>query len=261
MARRRNKRDDKGGMKAGLIWVGSLVILFAGLVGGYMMLKKSQSDNATEKETGCLSDRPTPEAVLFMVDTTDRLSEKNADHVVTSIRDMAGALPRYSRVIVVPFANDVAAPLTPVFSQCLPGHGKDARLDESARLVEDAYGKFESALNELDGKLKSLSDAPTSPITQQIINAASNPALHWTGESKTLVLFSDGLESTIYWTKELRLKAPPTRILDRVKVEYHELGNTKNSRLQTVQLREQWREWFDKAGATVKMTAPGYASN
>lgn len=261
MAQRRMRPGNgRKNSLSGLIWVTSLTVLLVGIVGAYFALKQSQTANATDAETGCLSGRLAPEAVLFMVDTTDRLNDKNADHVVMSIRDMTDQLPRYSHVIVVPFGNDTSMPLVPLFSQCLPGHGKDARLDESARFVEEGYKRFEGALSQLGNTLKKQADASTSPITQQIINAASNPALHWKGDTKTLVLYSDGLESTIYWTKELKLKDPPPRILDRVKVEYHELGNVKSYRLQTPNLREQWRTWFDKAGATVRMTAPGYAT-
>lgn len=259
MVRDRRRRRKSNGY-SGPIWVVALTLLLLGIVGAYLALKGQQGENATDETTGCLKNRPAPEAVMFMVDTTDRLSEANAELVVTAVHDMADKLPRYSKVIVVPFGNDLASPLQPVFSQCLPGRGDEAGLAESPRFVEESYGKFDSAVRKLGDRLQNLSDAETSPITQQIVRAASTPVLHWQAETRTLVLFTDGLESTVYWTKELKLREPPNRILDRVKVEYYELGNERNGRFQTAQLREQWRSWFEKAGAAVRMTAPGYAS-
>jgi hypothetical protein len=134
-------------------------------------------------------------------------------------------------------------------------------LDESGRFVDEAFAGFERTLDDLSNKLQTLPDAKTSPITAQITRVASDPVLHWAGEKKTLVLFSDGLESSIYWTKQLKLEDPAPRILDGVSVEYFELGNAKAKRLQSDQMREQWHNWFEKAGANVRMTAPGYAAN
>ncbi|KRB86134.1 hypothetical protein ASE00_05195 [Sphingomonas sp. Root710] len=257
------RRGRKGGKEAvsGIIWLAALAVLLAGVTGGYMYLKRSQAVHVTDADTGCLSASTTPEADLFMVDATDHLSAATANEVVQAIRDRVKELPRYSQVIIVAFGDDTSTPLAPLFSHCLPGQAKDARLDESGRFLDDAYVGFEKALLDMSTKLQNLPDAPTSPITAQITRAASNPVLHWTGDKRTLVLFSDGLESSIYWTKNLKLREPAPHILDGVSAEYFELGNARAKRLQTEDMREEWKRWFDKAGASVRMTAPGYAAS
>jgi hypothetical protein len=236
------------------------VLLAVGIVAGYWWLKGKQVEHETEDETGCLAHRGTPNAVMFMVDTTDRLSPANAEYVISAIRDVVGKLPRYSRVIVVPFGDDTATPLRPIFSRCLPGRAEDAGLDESGRFIAEAYKGFEGSIADLSNTLRSQPDAPSSPITQQVIRVASDPELHWQGDKRTLVVFTDGLESSIYWTKKLQLKDPTPHILEGVDVEYHEVGNPRAKQLQTDDLREKWKEWFAKAGANVRVTAPGFPS-
>lgn len=260
MNRTRGGRGSAGKGRGGYVWMGVLVALAVFMVTGFAYLKGISSANAADKETGCLTSGKVPQAVLFMVDATDQLSPETAKRVVSVIRDEAEQLPQYSRLIVVPFGDDVAAPFEPMFNACLPGTAKDARLDQSPRFVQEAHDKFLNSLDRLSEKLQGLHDSRTSPITAQIVKAASDPLLHWKGEQKTLVLLSDGLESSIYWTRNLQLKTPPKGILDDVRVEYFELGNEKAARLQSDQMRQQWKNWFESAGASVRMTAPGYSA-
>lgn len=256
MAKLGQARDGGGGA----IWLIALAVLGAALVGGWFYLHRRAEQTMVTEETGCLQNAAAPRAAMFMIDSTDRLSPETAKHVIDTIKQDAAALPRFSRVILVPFDDDTARPLKPIFSKCLPGSGKDAGIDENARFLEIARHEFDQSLDKLEDTLTGLPPSKTSPISTQIVRAASDPVLEWKGAKRTLVLLSDGLESSIYWTRTLKLPEPPHGLLDGVDVEYVELGNEKAGKLQSDQMRQQWRSWFEKAGGDVRMTAPGYAA-
>jgi hypothetical protein len=260
-----------GGSGAGRGQVGSgpgrLVAILAGVALlaaiGYFGFKYYQGRvaRATDAETGCLTGAPTPQAMLVMVDATDRLSRENAQRIRSRINDAVAELPRYGRVIIVPFGGDTAAPLAPIFNKCLPGRSATAGLDEGSQLLEEEYQSFRQALDGMIGRLESLPDSRSSPITEQIVRAASDPQLHWQGTARTLVLVTDGLESSIYWTRNLRLPDPPEGLLRNARVEYFEIGNARGNRLQTHSMRMEWKSWLERAGAEARISAPGFPAS
>ncbi|HEX2764500.1 MAG TPA: hypothetical protein VHM92_11760 [Allosphingosinicella sp.] len=237
------------------------MVIVAGL--GYAAYKylQNREHRATDIATGCLTSAPTPQAVLFMVDQTDRLSKEHAARIKSRIEDEVSKLPRYSRVIIVPFGGDTAAPLEPIFNKCLPGRSATANLDEGAQLLEEEYKGFDQSLQSLISGLDRLPDSKTSPITEQVVRAASDPQLHWQGSARTLVLITDGLESSIYWTRNLKLPDPPEGLLRDARAEYFEIGNAKGNRLQTREMRLEWKSWLERAGADVRISAPGFPAS
>jgi hypothetical protein len=239
--------------------IGLLLLAALGYFG--WQYSKSRGARATDAETGCLTNAPTPHAVLFMVDATDRLSPEHAQRIKSRINDVVAELPRYGRVTIVPFGGDTAAPLLPIFNKCLPGRSSTASLDEGAQLLEEEYQAFRQALDGMIGRLEALPDARTSPITEQVVRAASDPQLHWQGGARTLVLITDGLESSIYWTRNLRLPDPPEGLLRNARAEFFEVGNARGGRLQTHAMRTEWKSWLERAGAEVRMSAPGFPAS
>jgi len=244
-------------------WLFALVILVvvAGL--GYLayLYMGNREQLQTDTDTGCLTNAPTPQAVLFMVDSTDRLSPENGIRIRSRINDAVTSLPRYSRVIILPFGGDTAAPLLPTFNKCLPGRAANARFDEGGQLLDEDYAAFTRALDTMVDGLQRLPDSRSSPITEQVVRAASDPQLHWQGSARTLVLITDGLESSIYWTRNLRLPDPPETLLRGVRAEYFEVGNERAIRLQTRELRLEWKSWLERTGADVRLTAPGFSAS
>lgn len=242
-----------------------LLLGIAGLIavtlgGGYFWMSNQAVEFATDK-SGCLTKRATPEAMLVLVDETDKLTKENAERIRTHIVDRVRALPRYSRVLIVPFGGDLATPLKTVFDQCVPGKGAEGGPAEGALILQKKYEEFETTLNGLVNTLQNVADSKTSPITDQVVRAASDSVLHWEGQARSLYLITDGLETTVYWTKELHLKKTTSDILRGVKAEYFEIGNSKGARYQTKELRDEWKAWLTSAGAEVRMDAPGYPAS
>lgn len=248
-----------GGLRA--VPVLLLVLLLGTLGYGGYRYWAGQEARQTDAATGCLSKAPTPQAALFLVDATDQLSRENAKRIGSRIKDAVDGLDRYSRVIIVSFGGDTATPLHQIFNGCVPGNAATARWDEGGELLAKQYTGFETQLDDLVGRLQKLPDSKTSPITEQVIRAASDPQLHWQGSVRTLVLVTDGLESTIYWTRHLKLPDPPAGLLSGVRAEYFEIGNEKAQKLQTHEMRVEWKSWLERAGADARMTAPGFPAN
>jgi hypothetical protein len=259
--RRSGQRRVGGGSINVSLIVGAVAVVLAGLGSGFFFLKRDGSHNQTDQTTGCLINRNTPEAMLVLVDETDKLSRENSERIRTHIVDKVNALPRYSRLTIVPFGGDIATPLKPIFDQCLPGRGDDAGMAEGALILKKKYEEFTAALDGLVDQIQEIPDSKMSPITEQVVRAASDEVLHWQGQTRSLYLVTDGLESSIYWTKALQLKEPTEGILKDVKAEYFEVGNSKAARLQTRELREKWKSWLTSAGAEVRMNAPGYPAS
>jgi hypothetical protein len=256
-ARKTNGTGGVGKVLLALLCLGALAAV------GYLAYRylEGRKQREVDVATGCLTNAPAPQAVLFMVDQTDRLSREHAARIKSRIDDEVSKLPRYSRVIIVPFGGDTAAPLTPIFNKCLPGRSATANLDEGAQLLEEEYKGFEQALETMISGLDRLPDSKTSPITEQVVRAASDPQLHWQGNARTLVLITDGLESSIYWTRNLKLPDPPDGLLRDSRAEYFEIGNAKGNRLQTHEMRLEWKSWLERAGADVRVSAPGFPAS
>jgi hypothetical protein len=254
-------RESSGGSPTRKLLVAIVVLLIVGALGyfGYRYAQ-ARKERETDAETGCLTNAPTPQATLFLVDETDRLSSENGARIRARIHDAVAALPRFSRVIIVPFGGDTATPLLPIFNKCLPGRAATAALDEGSQLLEEEYRTFEQALDGMVTRLQQLPDSPTSPIAEQIIRAASDPELHWQGNTRTMVVITDGLESSIYRTRVLRLADPPAGLLRGVRAEYFEIGNERDSRFQTHEMRLEWKSWLERAGAEARLAAPGFSA-
>ncbi|MFL6856945.1 MAG: hypothetical protein ACJ8EB_03445 [Allosphingosinicella sp.] len=261
MAKYGSSRPSGGGGLAALLVPLLLVSLVGG--GGYFAWQYTKTGEAkeTDAHTGCLTNVPTPQAVLFLIDATDRLSKENAERIGSRIKDAVDGLDRYSRVLIVSFGGDTATPLHQIYNGCIPGKASTARWDEGAQLLGRQYDEFKKQLDGLVTQLQQLPDAKTSPITEQVVRAASDPQLHWEANVRTLVLVTDGLQSTIYWTRHLKLPDPPAGLLKDVRAEYFEVGNEKGTRLQTPEMRLEWKSWFERAGADIRITAPGFPAS
>ena len=88
----------------------ALVVLAFSIVAGWMYIKRGADEAKTDTESGCLASGEVPQAALFMVDATDRLSPETAHRVIDKIRGQAERLPPHSRMIVLPFGGDTATP-------------------------------------------------------------------------------------------------------------------------------------------------------
>lgn len=263
MAAKYGGRSPRGGGGGG----GRLlltVLLLAGIGGGgYFGVQywRGMQARETDEKTGCFTHAPTPQAALFLIDATDHLSPENAKRIGDRIKDAVDGLDRFSRVIVVSFGGDTATPLKQIYNGCVPGKATSARWDEGSQLLQKQYGDFRTRLDGLVSELERLPDSKTSPITEQVIRAASDPQLHWDGRTRTLVLATDGLQSSIYWTRHLKLQDPPAGLLKDVRAEFFEVGNEKGNKLQTPEMRQEWKSWFEHAGADIRITAPGYPAS
>ena len=261
MARRsRGRRSGRRGRGPNVPLLMVSAVLVIGALGGTgWYIKSVGSRFATDEATGCLTESTAPVAALFLVDATDKLSAENAARIKTHIEDIVKELPRYSKVIVVPFGGDQAVPLQPVFDQCVPGQAGDERLDEGAMLLQQRFDQFAEVLSELATQLTEVPDAPASPITNQVVRAVSDDVLHWEGEEMRLILISDGLQSRTYRTADGALPPPPSdSFLADIDVEYFEVGNPRSVGAQNLKLRDEWRQWFERAGADIKLIAPGF---
>src|SRR3954466_4339223 len=100
MAKYGSSRPSGGGGLAALLVPLLLVSLVGG--GGYFAWQYTKTGEAkeTDAHTGCLTNVPTPQAVLFLIDATDRLSKENAERIGSRIKDAVDGLDRYSRVLI-----------------------------------------------------------------------------------------------------------------------------------------------------------------
>ena len=83
-----------------------------------------------------------------------------------------------------------------VFDVCSPGRGAEANeLTEGALPVQRAYeARFLAPLDKAAESLTIPHESAQSPIAAQIMRAASDPAIGWSGEERVLNLLSDGLD-------------------------------------------------------------------
>lgn len=258
-SRSSSRRQSNVGRNAAIAG-GSLLALAAcvGAFTGYDAYQKRHHSNEVDRKTACLLNSETPKALLVMVDTTDPLAAESGPRLKAAIMDAVGELPRYSRVTLIAFGNQLADPLDVKFDGCLPGRRDDAGWDEGGGYLEHQHHKFEVEVERVVQSLEKLPPASSSPIAEQVIRAASDRVLHWQGARRGLLLVTDGLQTSVYANGHVRLPAPANGILKGVEVEFFEVGNVRDQSLQTPAMRSAWGNWFKAAGAEVKMSAPGY---
>ena len=182
MARRNPRRRRGGGSSlSGRIWLAAAVALVLAIGTGWYTMSQRAQTRATDA-AGCPAHGDPPAAALVLVDATDRLSAETAAYVVKMIEQDAGQLPELSRVTIVPFGDDTAAPLAPIFSRCLPG--RTARFDQNQHAVDAARQDFDASLNTLKSQLEQLpSRQNRPPITAQGLSAPpAIPSLQWRGD-------------------------------------------------------------------------------
>lgn len=262
MARRsRGRRGGRHGRGPNIpLLMGSALLVIGALGGAGWYMKSVSSQFETDQATGCLTQTETPEAVLFLVDATDKLSRPNAARITTHITDIVDRLPRYGRVIVIPFGENQAQPLQPILDLCVPGKGEAARPDEGAQILAKRYDEFKRTIDELGDDLTEVPDSNSSPISQQMVRAISDDVLHWNGRVRRLVLITDGLQTGRFRDASGELPAPPSpNFLKGVQAEYFEVGNERDVVQQTRELRQEWIDWFSDAGAEIEeVIAPGF---
>ena len=242
--------------------VGGSLLSMAACVGayvGYQAYERRHRQHEVDKETGCLLHAENPQAVVLMIDSTDPLAKQSGPRLRTAIMDLVNDLPRYSRVTLVAFGNQLADPLEIKFDGCLPGRRDDAGWDEGGGYLNSQFRKFDTKVKQVVASLEALPPANSSPIAEQVIRAASDRVLHWEGARRRLFLATDGLESVVYRTGRVTLPTPAANLLSGVDVEFFEVGNERDYALQTPSMRVAWANWFKAAGSTsVQMSAPGY---
>ncbi len=262
-ASRTSSRRNQSNMIRLAVMAGGGLLALAACVGAFTAVRayqQRQHERQVDRTTACLLNSETPKALLVMVDTTDPLVQDSGLRLKTAIMDAVGELPRYSRVTLIAFGNQLAEPLTVRFDGCLPGRRDDAGWDEGGGYLEHQHQRFESEVQRVVQSLDNLPPANSSPIAEQVIRAASDRVLHWEGARRGLLLVTDGLQTSVYAQSGVRIPAPPESILRGVEVEFFEVGNARDQSLQTPAMRTAWADWFKSAGATVTMSAPGYAS-
>ncbi len=233
---------------AGVIFL----ILLLGAVAVGALRKHLMHERASNPETLCRLNQPVTQAVLVLVDSTDPLAQDNAPRFRALIHQTRDVLPRFGRLTITAFDDDLARPLTPSFDVCSPGRRAeaDARF-EGASLLQATYdSRFGAPLDETIRRLTSARSAPRSPIAAQIERATSIDG--WRGENRKLVILSDGLQNasrSVYRTGRVDLAAPTNRFLEGVEVEFIELPNPRDLGLQTAQGRTAWKGWLEAAGA------------
>lgn len=245
--------------------IGLAIIVTLGILGLLVIgfIQRLGHERAADPVTLCRLHQPAPEAVLILVDATDPLARENAPRFRALVEGVRDRLPRHGRLIIAPFGGDLGRPLSSKFDICSPGQRKDAdpRTEGAARMQSLYESRFGQPLQGVIEQLSTADTSPISPIAEQIERAANDPALHWTGERRTLWLLTDGLQNythSVYRTGVVSLPRPERRFLAGVKVVFVELANPRDAALQGEDGRAAWRAWLEAAGASVEMRAAGY---
>ncbi|HEX8572195.1 MAG TPA: hypothetical protein VF759_05540 [Allosphingosinicella sp.] len=243
----------------------ALLVLAAGVGAGVLKGQRAAEENARNPSTLCLEKGLPPVSTLALLDVTDRLAADSGDRFTRLVQRLRDDLPRNARLTIVPFADDLGQSLAPAIDICSPGRGEEANGSfEGPGRIQRAYEtKFQAPLQRIAQRLSDTGASANSPIAEQIVRAASDPAISWSGTRRELTLFTDGLQNTpssrVYSTGAVRLPPPPPGILQGVTVNYIELTNPRHNALQSAQVRLAWKAWFEAAGAErVRMFAPGF---
>lgn len=245
-------------------YIGVIVLCLAGAFGLMATTYAFSQRNAISGEDLCLESGAAPVSVLVLVDRTDPLARESGRRFERVVQNLAGELPQHGRLSIVPFDGDLGSPLTPIFDWCSPGTGRETDLlNEGRTPKERRYNEhFAAPLSEAIERLSQGESAPLSPIAEQIERALADPGISWDGDRRILVVLTDGLQHTaqspIYTTGSMDLPRPASGGLDDIEVRYVELTNRATPQLQTPELREAWRAWFEAQDANIKMYAPGF---
>lgn len=235
-----------------------IVVSLLAVIGATVSTDALRHSRAVDPATLCPVNRAIEESVIVAVDRTDPLAASNEPQFHRMMVGLGAHAARRTRLTIVPFSDDIGAPLNTTFDVCSPGRRRDAdTLTESGALIESAYReKFAAPLEEAVRDLTQASTAPRSPITEQIERIARDRTLGPVGVRRRIIVVSDFLQNTpavsVYRGGAFQLAPPGERFLEGVSVQLVQLGNSRDSHLQTAEVRREWEAWFREAGATIE---------
>lgn len=197
MARRRKR---KSGGSVSLIVLGMFVLLLcAGILGGYLFLKtKAESQVALDKTSLCPVDGPQG-ITAVLLDVTDPISDATAIDLRNEFQAAVANIP-IGGLLQVYALTEEEGKLTRTFSGCNPGNGDS--VDEwtsNPRLAQHRWEQgFQKPLSELAGRISEGSSGRQSPIMAGIqrINLEAFGLPAYRGLPKTLIVASDMIEHT-----------------------------------------------------------------
>lgn len=257
--------SESGGLWRVIAAATAIAFMLIGMGVWFTLGTRHDYANERDAKTFCLLHAASPRAELTMLDQTDSLAADSGQYFMRLVTHIRETLPRNGRLAIVPFSGDLGAPLIVVFDVCSPGRGSEAdQVSEGAlKMQRDYEALFARPLENVARALAAPRESAQSPIAAQILRAANDPTIGWSGKDRVLNLMTDGLENTatsrVYADGVLHLPPPPPELLRGVTVNYYELASARHSNLQTPPVRVAWKAWFEAAGATVNMYAPGYA--
>ncbi len=246
--------SDNKGMLIGAPMIALSLVVVAGTT---MSTDNLRRDREVDPATLCSVSKPPSGLTLVLVDRTDPLAQENGPRFQQMMVGLGETALRAERLTIIPFADNLGAPLTPIFDVCSPGRRKDADAwTESGALMEKAYkDKFLAPLDEAIAQLSKPSKSDYSPITRQIERVTKDRTLTAVGGPAKIILLSDLLENTteqsVYDSGPFELPPPRSQFLKGFTVQIVQLGNTRAAALQSPELTEKWVAWFRAAGATI----------
>ena len=178
------------------------VLLFAllGTVagGGWLWWRGNQALVPTDATTLCATDRPPTEIHVVLLDMSDAFTEAQRLQVENSLGRLKSSIPRLGRIEVFRVTGAQDRVITPVFTVCNPGDGREVnQLYQNPTFATAKWNQFSSGLNT---QLATLMASPSTP-TSQIMEAIQATALRtfgrpeFQGIPKRLTVVSDLLQN------------------------------------------------------------------
>ena len=201
--RRPSRRDAAKKNKAlkdrmGLVFITLILLIFAG--GGYWYLNQPPRDRYDD--IGCLTNRPPPELVAFVIDRTDPMRPTQAEQIKNELRKIQLNLPRHAELRAYTVGSVSQKTLSHDFRACFPGDPSDInKWTEPQRRAEQRWREFNEEFDRyLTGIAPSTSESQ-SPLIESIqsISATTFTDPKFNSEPSTkkrLIMVSDMLQNS-----------------------------------------------------------------
>lgn len=223
-----------------------LLIIFSGII-SYLYISKVEVNG----KTLCKINEMYESQNILLIDTTDKLSEFQADFLSKSIRKLIEDSNVYDRFTIYSIDSNRRGLSKPLFDMCNPGDGSHMNpIYENPDLARRRYDKeFMSKLFEFIDQLKLTESQDTSPIFESISDMFSMWVVDKNAKKHSMYFYSDLLQNTDKISAYKGDKLPNSHAclglatLDEIHIKVL-LRTGSAGNLQTTKLRQQWAQYL-----------------
>ena len=242
--------------KKGIAIIASLVLL--GVAVFYLSYQLKPKKYRIDEQSLCSKDEVVKLKKIVLIDKSDKWSSHNIEKMDSWLSEIHEGVAMNSRLNILSiFGNDEnSTKVKTLFDKCSPGSNTDCNaLYENCRDIKENYDRaFQKPLVEITEMLAKPGEAETSPLFETMTEIVDNIK----SEEAEIHIISDFMENSYKFNFYKEVVSVDDAIKEyalpsdmNITVYMHIIERRKHSRELLDEVKNLWKEYFEKQGITV----------